>query len=121
MVLLPCLATMLIIMQPDAFTRRILEILSPIGVISYSLYLWHWPAIVCASYFAPVYGAKMALVLLGALVAGSLSYMLLERPLLAYEKAAHPLAVRRGGLLMVGLCGLLAAVLSWVSFVSRVH
>lgn len=121
MVLLPCLAAMLIIMQPDAFTRRILEILSPIGVISYSLYLWHWPAIVCASYFAPVYGAKMALVLLGALVAGSLSYMLLERPLLAYEKAAHPLAVRRGGLLMIGLCGLLAAVLSWVSFVSRVH
>ena len=49
------------------------------------------------------------------------SLKMLERPLLAYEKAAHPLAVRRGGLLMVGLCGLLAAVLSWVSFVSRVY
>ncbi|WP_230975807.1 acyltransferase family protein [Acetobacter garciniae] len=123
MAVLPCVATMLIIMQPQAITRRVLEPLAPVGVISYSLYLWHWPAIVLASYllFFQVHGLTMALVLCGAVVAGTLSYLFVERPMLSYENRAMPSAVRLGAGVMVGLCGVAALALAWLSFLSRVH
>ncbi|MFT9015600.1 MAG: acyltransferase [Acetobacter sp.] len=123
MALLPCVATMLIIMQPHALTRRMLEPLSPVGVISYSLYLWHWPAIVLAAYLLSfqVQGLTMALVLVGAVLAGTLSYLWVERPLLDYENRAMPAAARRGAGILVGLCGATALVLAWLSFLSRVH
>ena len=123
MAVLPCVATMLIIMQPQAPTRRLLEFLSPVGVISYSLYLWHWPAIVMATYVlaTQVQGLTMALVLGGAVVAGTLSYVWVERPLLNYENRAAVSARQRGAVLLVGLCVVSAAGLAWLSAISRVH
>lgn len=123
MAILPCVATMLIIMQPQAVTRRLLEPLSPVGVISYSLYLWHWPAIVLATYVlaCQVQGMTMALVLGGAVVAGTLSYLLVERPMLDYENRAVVFARQRGAVLLVALCVVSAAGLAWISALSRVH
>lgn len=123
MAVLPCVATMLIIMQPQAPTRRLLEFLSPVGVISYSLYLWHWPAIVMATYVlaTQVQGLSMALVLGGAVVAGTLSYVWVERPLLNYENRAVVSARQRGAVILVGLCVVSAAGLAWISAISRVH
>ncbi len=53
-----------------------------IGLISYSLYLWHWPAIVFTKYLvwpelSPVQGG---LVVLGAFAAAVLSWRFIERP-----------------------------------------
>ncbi|RJG45061.1 acyltransferase [Mesorhizobium sp. DCY119] len=53
-----------------------------IGLISYSLYLWHWPAIVFTRYLvwpelSPVQGV---LVVLGAIAAAILSWRFIERP-----------------------------------------
>lgn len=120
-VLLPCFAVMYMILQKKSSLRRGLELISPVGVVSYSLYLWHWPAIVFASYFTPVHGMKMVIVLLGGLFAGCLSYILIEEPLLAYEKKASPAAARGGGIIMVSLCCMLAAGLAWISFISGFH
>ncbi|MBS0966262.1 MAG: acyltransferase [Acetobacter okinawensis] len=123
MALLPCVATMLIIMQPHAATRRLLEPLSPVGVISYSLYLWHWPAIVMATYVlaSQVQGMTMALVLGGAVIVGTLSYICVERPMLNYENSAIASARQRGAIVLVGLCLVSAAGLAWLSAMSRVH
>lgn len=62
-VLLPCFAVVFIILQKNSPVRRGLELISPVGVVSYSLYLWHWPAIVFSSYFSPLHGMKMVIVL----------------------------------------------------------
>lgn len=121
MVLLPCFAVMFMILQKNSPVQHCLELISPVGVVSYSLYLWHWPAIVFASYFSPVHGMKMVLVLGAGLFAGCLSYILIEEPLLAYEKKASSAAIRRGGFIMLGLCGILATGLAWISFISASH
>lgn len=123
MALVPCVATMLIIMQPQAMSRRLVEPLSPVGVISYSLYLWHWPAIVLAAYLLPfpADSLTMALVLGGATAVSVLSYAGVERPLLAFENRATPDAARRGVIILIALCAMVAMALAGVSAVSRVH
>ncbi|QEO16373.1 acyltransferase family protein [Acetobacter vaccinii] len=122
-VVLPCAATMLIIMLPETRARRVLEQLSPVGVISYSLYLWHWPVIVLAAYLFSIQpqGVIMAPVLGVACLAGLLSYIGVERPMLDYENTASPARCRGGAIALLGVCCLVAAVLAGVSFVSRVH
>ena len=69
--------------------------------------------------FAPIHGTKMILVLLGALAVSCLSYFLLEQPSLNYGKTANALSVRRGGFIMLCSGGIVAVILSWISFVSR--
>jgi len=68
----------------DSVTRRFLCLrpLSWVGLISYSLYLWHWPVIVYAKLIfglEPLAGIRW--ILLGVAVAlGASSYRLVERP-----------------------------------------
>jgi peptidoglycan/LPS O-acetylase OafA/YrhL len=53
-----------------------------VGLISYSLYLWHWPVLAFVQYwsFAPLgKGGKLLLVLLSLLL-GAVSWWLVERP-----------------------------------------
>ncbi|WP_308168524.1 acyltransferase family protein [Cedecea davisae] len=79
--LLPCLAAALILALPNAPVNRLLATLSPLGLISYSLYLWHWPVIVGATYFfeKQITGILMAAALVTSVVLGTLSYLLVER------------------------------------------
>lgn len=123
MALVPCVATMLIIMQPQAVSRRLVEPLSPVGVISYSLYLWHWPAIVLAAYLLPfpTGNLTMGVVLGGATLAATLSYIVVERPMLDYENRATSGAARRGIIILIALCAMVAMALAGLSAVSRVH
>ena len=53
-----------------------------IGLISYSLYLWHWPLIVLARYLMGVeaLAQHIALLLIASLALGSLSYRFIEQP-----------------------------------------
>ncbi|MCI1394126.1 MAG: acyltransferase [Acetobacter peroxydans] len=121
--LVPCVATMLIIMQPQAVSRGFVEPLSPVGVISYSLYLWHWPAIVLAAYLLPfpADNLTMGLVLGGATLAAVLSYVGVERPMLTYENRATSGAARQGVIILIALCAMVAMALAGLSAVSRVH
>lgn len=53
-----------------------------IGLISYSLYLWHWPLLVFAKYWAtdPISMETRILILLGSLILSVLSWKFVEMP-----------------------------------------
>ncbi|MBB2201568.1 acyltransferase family protein [Gluconacetobacter tumulisoli] len=124
MMALPCLAVVVLILLPQtAAARGGLVPLSPVGVISYSIYLWHWPAIVIANYLMAfrVQGWTMAAVLGIAMVASLLSYLFVERVGLDYENTAPTGARVRGAGILVGACTTLALVLFSISALSRVH
>lgn len=76
-----------------------------IGVISYSVYLWHWPLIIFAKYrFAP-YPDHLAETITAALVAGSLllgylSWRFIEQP---FRRAGGPLRQTRAFTTQVAL------------------
>jgi peptidoglycan/LPS O-acetylase OafA/YrhL len=85
--LLPCVGTALVIQGGangrtavnDLLANRVLVL---IGLMSYSLYLWHWPVFVIAKAYAPEglgAGETVALIALSAVLA-ALSWRFVERP-----------------------------------------
>ena len=85
--LYPCLGTALVLYAgQDLRIARVLLCSGPvvwIGQISYSLYLFHWPALVLAKYYLLrelMTSEKISLIVL-TLVLASLSLMFVERPL----------------------------------------
>jgi len=69
---------------PGTLTGRVLSMRLPvaIGLISYSLYLWHWPLVVFAEYVhdAPLSGIWSAGVIAASLFVGWASWRYVERP-----------------------------------------
>ena len=57
-----------------------------IGKISYGLYLWHYPVFKWIKYANAPWPVKLALALLGTFAVASVSFYLLERPLLRLKK-----------------------------------
>src|ERR1039457_7155892 len=86
-VLLPCLGTWLVIYAGEAGQSSVRAILSLrplvfIGVISYSLYLWHWPIIVFSRHL-PIQipgNAKIPFVLVSSIALAFFSFEYIERP-----------------------------------------
>ncbi len=86
-VLLPCVGAWLVIYAGDAgpcFARSLLSFppLVFIGVISYSLYLWHWPIIVFSGHL-PINlpaNAKIPFVLISSVALAFISFEYIERP-----------------------------------------
>jgi peptidoglycan/LPS O-acetylase OafA/YrhL len=83
--LLPVLgAAALIHTAPGTTIGKFLSLkpLVAVGLISYSLYLWHWPLIVLTQYAtdAPLTGALQATVIAGSLALAILSTHFIERP-----------------------------------------
>lgn len=83
----PVLGSCLVILAgPDAWANRVLLARKPvvfIGLISYPLYLWHWPLLSFAHIMAsavPSAGIRMA-ALASSFVLGWLTYRLWERPI----------------------------------------
>ena len=109
--LLPTLGALLLIAAgPEAWINRKLlgsRLLVWFGLISYPLYLWHWPLL---SFMAIIEGripgkhARSAAVLLAVLLAW-LTYRLLERPLRAPRHGARKVAVLAGLMLALGAGG----------------
>jgi peptidoglycan/LPS O-acetylase OafA/YrhL len=85
--LFPCLGTALII-YADSHGRTVVGRLLgskpavAVGLVSYSLYLWHWPLIVFAKYYAirPFTIHEKLVLLLTSCVLAGLSWKYIERP-----------------------------------------
>lgn len=84
--LLPCIGAALVIYSgrcETSISRRILSLrpLVWIGIISYSLYLWHWPMIVFTEYalFRPATPQEMVSVIIAAVLFSTLSWWLVEQ------------------------------------------
>jgi peptidoglycan/LPS O-acetylase OafA/YrhL len=96
---------------PGAFANRALlgrRALVAIGLISYPLYLWHWPFLVVprlATGAAPGVAARLALVA-GAVVAAVLTFRFVERPLRFSTRLPRPAIVLSAALACVGVAGL---------------
>lgn len=94
--LLPCLGATLVIYSGesgDCFSKRVLSsgILVLFGVISYSLYLWHWPLIVFGRFFvsAELDGPQTAVVLALSFVFAMLSFVFVESPFRSKRFTRH--------------------------------
>jgi peptidoglycan/LPS O-acetylase OafA/YrhL len=85
-----------------------------IGLVSYSLYLWHWPLIVFWRFWriAPPTAAETAGVVAASFAAATLSWWLVERP---FRK--RTLLARRGSLFAAGLAAMAVAVVAGVGTV----
>ena len=77
-------AVLLLHSAPGSSVGRILSLppLVGVGLLSYSLYLWHWPLIVFTEYVTdmPLSGTLRILVMIAAFVAAYLSWRFVERP-----------------------------------------
>ena len=98
-VLLPCLGAGLVIYAGEGGSSFVAKVLSfrPvvfIGVISYSLYLWHWPLIVFSEHlpFRLSGHVLVAFVLLSSLAAAFVSFEYIERP---FRGSASPFTRRQ--------------------------
>ncbi|WP_298281892.1 acyltransferase family protein [Novosphingobium sp.] len=83
--LIPVLGAVLLIrFAPGTLVGRLLSTqpLVFVGLISYSLYLWHWPLIVFAEYAsdAPLSGPRQAAVVLASFLVAWASWRFVERP-----------------------------------------
>ena len=112
--LVPCLGAGLILHATAGSTTLTGQLLTArpltsIGLISYSLYLWHWPIIVLVRYVnTGKLDAKLTtIVILSSLAAGVLSWRFVERPF--RDRRALP---ARRQLLAGGAGASLAAVLT---------
>ncbi len=106
-------AAMLILSGSDrwTFVRRLLSI-SPmvgIGLVSYSLYLWHWPLLAFGRYHfdRPLHWEEVAGILGLSLLAAFVSYRLIEQPLrrMTTFRAGHVVAAGAVCLVAVALVG----------------
>jgi peptidoglycan/LPS O-acetylase OafA/YrhL len=103
--LLPtCGAVLLIAAGPAAWTSRLLALRLPVGVglVSYPLYLWHWPVLAYLRTLEPnPPPLHIALSMVLAMVLATLTYQLIERPL------RSPIRIRSK---VRGLAAVMAAV-----------
>jgi peptidoglycan/LPS O-acetylase OafA/YrhL len=87
--------------------RRMLQLkpLTFVGMISYSLYLWHWPILVFAKYlnaFEPLKGLKWIVLLLSA-VSAIMSYYWVEQPFRVKGRMPARLLFKQAGWAFGGL------------------
>ncbi len=85
--LVPCLGAAAILWAGTGGTHAVGAVLAwrpfvLVGLVSYSLYLWHWPLLALARYFVlrPLTGVEATAIVALAAVAAALSWRYVERP-----------------------------------------
>jgi len=111
--LVPCLGAALLLHAGASGPTLVGRVLSLrpvvfIGLISYSLYLWHWPIIVFFRFWTerPIGLSEGVLLLTASLAAAILSYRYVELPFRRRMLAASPTALRISA--ATGMAGLVA-------------
>jgi peptidoglycan/LPS O-acetylase OafA/YrhL len=81
---LPAVGALLVLASAGSRANRILEVrpLVAVGLISYSLYLWHWPLLSYAEVLStkPLHPRTIAILMLFAFLAAAISYFFVEKP-----------------------------------------
>jgi len=116
-------AVTLINAGPQTFAARLLalEPLRRIGLISYSLYLWHWPLLAFARYYAErsLTPFESAATVVAALAISSISWAYVEQPVrhrnVSVRRALMSAGVGLTATVFVALVGLSSATLDSVS------
>lgn len=92
-----------------------------VGLISYSLYLWHWPLIVFTEYAtdAPLSGGTRFAVIGAALLAGTASWRFVERPFRDAQRMPAKIIFRFTAAAMAILCMLSLALMAMGGWSSR--
>jgi peptidoglycan/LPS O-acetylase OafA/YrhL len=92
-----------------------------VGLISYSLYLWHWPLIVFTEYATdmPLAGITRVAVIAAALLAGMLSWRFVERPFRDSHRMPARAIFRLTGAAMALLCALSLALMAMGGWPTR--
>ncbi len=116
--LLPVLGAVLIIVSPNSWVNRILlsnRLMVLLGLISYPLYLWHWPLL---SYLAIMRNGvpnfvEIWIIVIVAVVLSWLTFRFVEIPLRRRQSVVPKLSF---GLIAVGLVGIVTAVASGFGF-----
>jgi peptidoglycan/LPS O-acetylase OafA/YrhL len=104
-------AALLIGAGPDAWFNRVVlsnRVARWFGLISYPLYLWHWPLLSFAQIVESGVPAPQmrAAAVLAAIVLAWLTYRFLERPLQNWRQAAWSSAMLSLAMALVAVCGL---------------
>lgn len=109
--LLPTIgACLLITAGPDAWANRAFlsqRLLVGIGLISYPLYLWHWPLLSFSHMIngeAPTVAVRAAIVIISLFLAWS-TYRLLERPMRYGQQRRIKTAALCGMMILIGVGG----------------
>ena len=118
--LLPCCGTALLLLGGGRSTRTLIErglaspVLVPIGRISYSWYLWHWPPLAFARYYyeRPLTQPEIAMALSAGLLLAVVSWHFVERP---FRMPAAPSRFRRAFLPMA-ICSSVALLALGAAF-----
>jgi hypothetical protein len=111
--LIPVTGTMLVISAgPNALTNRYLLSLRPVvfvGLISYPLYLWHWPLLSYAYIIKDTtpLGITRLYLLATSLLLAWLTYVAIEKPI-RFGTLRHKERVLAGGLVTLAMLGLTA-------------
>jgi peptidoglycan/LPS O-acetylase OafA/YrhL len=109
--LMPVAGSVLLLSAPAAWINRVLLSWPPmvrIGVISYPLYLWHWPLLVLFAIikFRPLTLLETALVLLLSGLLAWVTYRFIERPLRFGPSAPVKVAALAGAMALVAVAGI---------------
>jgi len=108
--LLPVAGTALLVASPQAWICRVVLASPPlvwIGLISYPLYLWHWPLLVFGATikFQPLTLTERELILLASALLAWATYAFVERPIRFGAPSPRKLQALCAGMVLVGLAG----------------
>jgi peptidoglycan/LPS O-acetylase OafA/YrhL len=108
--LLPVVGTALLLSAPAAWVNRVV-LASPamvwIGLISYPLYLWHWPLLVFGATikFAPLTLVERGLILLASALLAWATYRFVETPFRFGRPSRHKMFGLGAAMAMVAIAG----------------
>ncbi|MEW9857051.1 acyltransferase family protein [Novosphingobium sp. M1R2S20] len=113
--LLPCVGTMLVIHAGESGSTAVSRMLAirpmvAAGLISYSVYLWHWPLIVFFTYYnidEPTLPQSAVLIVL-SFVLGALSWRFIEQPFRHGSKRKSPQERRMFATALAAIAGTFA-------------
>jgi peptidoglycan/LPS O-acetylase OafA/YrhL len=108
--LLPVIGTALLISAPAAWVNRVALASPPlvwIGLISYPLYLWHWPLLVFmgAIKFGPLSLPERELILLASALLAWLTYRFVETPFRLRAPSPRKIYALGAGMALVAIAG----------------